>query len=84
MNILNCNADNEYSMNTTLWVYPYGQPYHLGITEALSQLWQQDFLKSSLCQLVAAVAAPHIHHDCVALSTRSSCISAAGAQAVGC
>lgn len=60
------------------------QLYHLSITEALSQLWQQDFLQSPLCQLMAAVAAPHIHHDRVTLWTRSSRISAAGAQAVGC
>ncbi len=65
-----------------MFVVSFGWLYHLGIAEALSQLWQQDFLQSSFCQLVAAVAAPHIHQHCVTLWARSCCISAAGAQAV--
>lgn len=55
----------------------------MGVTEALGEFWQQDFLQSSFCQLVAAVAAPHVHHHHVAIRTRRSCICAAGAQAVG-
>lgn len=53
------------------------QPYSLGITKALSQLWEQDFLQSSFCQLVTTVTAPHIHSNGIALGTRRSCIGAA-------
>lgn len=63
-------------VNTKL-IFFSGKPYSLGITKALSQLWEQDFLQSSFCQLVTTVTAPHIHGNCIALGTSTSCIGAA-------
>lgn len=62
----------------------YGRPYSLSITEALSQLWEEDFLQSSFCQLMTTVTAPNIHRDSIAVGARASCVCAARAEAVGC
>lgn len=58
-------------------------PHHLSVAEALRQLGLQDLLQSALGQLVAAVAAPDVHADRVALRARAACARAAGAEAVG-
>lgn len=55
----------------------------MGVAEALCQLRLQDLLQSALSQLVAAVAAPHVHPDSVALRARAARARAAGAEAVG-
>lgn len=68
-----CEKDKGYYKRIVfLW-----KPYSLGITEALGQLREQDFLQGSFCQLVTAVTAPHIHRHRIALGARTSCVGAA-------
>lgn len=72
----NCRTQSEIN-DITNGLFSYGKPYSLGITKALSQLWEQDFLQSSFCQLMTTVTAPNIHCNCIAVGTRTSFVCAA-------